>query len=373
MNPIAFYRMILMLPMFGLAVVSSAAEPPPPPKTPPLDNHAGKAIYMKLCTECHGKNGEAVKDKTDDPLRGKRSIPSLARRIEKSMPEDHEKKCVGKDAQAVAEYIYHAFYSVEARARNTPARVEVTRLTGRQFRNSIADVLLSFRGDIAFGKVRGLRATYYGGYLLNYRKNQKNDYFETRDDQIRFDFGAGIPKNEQAKSFDAKGFSIRWEGTLLPEETGVYEFVIRTRNGATLYLNRHADNYDSWNGKKTIDGWVAPNNEIRDVKGSVFLIGGRPYPIRFEFFKYKKKLAQVEFLWKPPHGVLQTIPKRNLTPDSVPDSLTVATPFPADDRSVGYERGTSVSKSWLSAVTSGAADAAAYVVTHLDELARTKL
>jgi len=353
-----------------------------------LDQHPGKAIYERLCTECHGPMGEAVKGKTDEALRGKRDIPALARRIERTMPEGNEHKCIGEDARTVAEYIYHRFYSEAARARNTPARVEVTRLTVPQYRKSIADLVMGFRGSLKVGEARGLRAAYYGDYRFNSRAKGKG-HFDAIDDTIRFDFGEGIPERARAKmaewdkladgkrppkgevkgKFTPQGFSIRWEGALLPEETGEYEFIIRTRNGATLWVNRHYRDHDSSTGTKTIDGYVAPNNELRELKGKVFLIGGRPYPIRLEFFKYKSRRAQIELLWKPPHGVLQTIPRRNLAPDLVRDSLVVATPFPADDRSVGYERGTSVSKAWFEAVMAGATEAADYIIRHLDELA----
>lgn len=349
-----------------LAAGSSAAE------GAELDKHPGKAVYQKLCIECHGRGGEAVEGKTDNPLQGNRDIASLAQRIEKTMPEGTEDECVGKDAKAVAEYIYHAFYSVEARARNTPARVEVTRLTVPQYRNSVADLVLGFRGDLWIGEERGLKANYYGGYKFNereeFRNQKKKDRFETRDSQIRFDFGERVPQQEEAKEFAADGFSIRWDGSLLPEATGVYEFIIRTRNGVTLWVNEN----DHSDGKKTIDGWVAPDNNVREQKGNVFLIGGRPVPIRVDFFKYKEKASSIELLWKPPHGVLQTIPQRNLSPDYAQESLIVSAPFPADDRSVGYERGTSVSKAWFEAVTIGATEAAGYVVEHLDRLARTK-
>jgi hypothetical protein len=49
--------------------------------------------------------------------------------------------------------------------------------------------------------------------------------------------------------------------------------------------------------------------------------------------------------------------------------MVVATPFPPDDRSIGYERGTSVSKAWDRATTDAAIEVAGYVVAHLGELA----
>ena len=44
-------------------------------------------------------------------------------------------------------------------------------------------------------------------------------------------------------------------------------------------------------------------------------------------------------------------------------------PFPPDDRSIGYERGTSVSKAWDQATTDAAIEVAGYVVSHLKEFA----
>ena len=46
-----------------------------------------------------------------------------------------------------------------------------------------------------------------------------------------------------------------------------------------------------------------------------------------------------------------------------------ATPFPPDDRSVGYERGTSISKAWDQATTDAAIEVADYVAAHLKDLA----
>jgi hypothetical protein len=243
-----------------------------------------------------------------------------------------------------------------------------------QYQNSVADLILSFRGDNWIPEKRGLKARYFGDRGHNERKEfrdqKKPDKYERIDATVKADFGEGIPKHEEAKEFSPEQFSIRWEGMILPEETGVYEFVVKTRNGVTLWVNDHDRGEES--GGKTIDGWVAPNNDVREETGSIYLIGGRPYPIRLDFFTHKEKAASVELLWKTPHGVLETIPERNLAPEWAHESLLVDVPFPADDRSVGYERGTMVSKAWLEAVTAGAAMASDYVVEHLDELAKLK-
>ncbi|HRQ89641.1 MAG TPA: DUF1588 domain-containing protein, partial [Bacteroidia bacterium] len=339
-----------------------------------LEQHPGKAIYEKLCLDCHGPKGEGVKGKADDPLVGSRTLESLAGRIDRTMPEDEPELCVGEDAKTVAAYIHDAFYSVEARARNTPARIELSRLTVSQYRNSVADLVVSFRYEPWIPEERGLKANYFGDRSFNerkeFREQEKPDKYERVDATVKFDFGEGIPQHEEAKEFSPEQFSVRWTGSILPEETGIHEFVVRTRNGFTLWVNDIDRGEEA--GGKTIDGWVVPNNEVREETGSVFLVGGRPYPIRLDFFTYKEKSASVELLWKTPHGVLETIPSRNLAPNGSPETLLVDVPFPADDRSVGYERGTMVSKAWLEAVTAGAIMASDYVVKRLDELARTK-
>lgn len=370
-------RVDALLPLLALlAFAANAARAVEPASQVGPASHLekGKAIYEKLCLDCHGSKGEGVKGKADDPLVGSRTLDSLTGRIVRTMPEDEPELCVEEDAAAVSAYIYEAFYSAEARARNTPARIDLSRLTVPQYRQSVADLVMTFRGELSMGEARGLKARYFGGERFNERKElaeaKKSDKFETVDARVKFDFGEGIPRHEEARGFDPERFSIRWEGAILPDETGVHEFVVRTRNGVTLWVNDHDRGEES--GKKTIDGWVAPNNEVREERGSVFLVGGRPYPIRLDFFTWKEKAASVELLWKPPHGVLSTVPERNLSPGWTPESLLVDVPFPADDRSVGYERGTMISKAWLDAVTAGAVAAADYVVDHLDELAKTK-
>src|SRR5438309_8273302 len=121
---------------------------------------AGREIFLQQCAKCHGRNGEGVRGKHDEPLRGDRPLDKLTRYIERAMPDDNPGKCVGEDAAAVARYIYDGFYSREARLRNHPPRVELLRLTNRQYVNAVADLLKHFTGrDGALSRERGLQAT----------------------------------------------------------------------------------------------------------------------------------------------------------------------------------------------------------------------
>ena len=80
-------------------------------------------------------------------------MAQLAQLIAKTMPEDDPGTCVGPDAEKVAAYIHEAFYSKTAQARNAPARIELSRLTVRQYRNAVADLVGSFRGQAPRGTI----------------------------------------------------------------------------------------------------------------------------------------------------------------------------------------------------------------------------
>ncbi len=303
----------------------------------------GRAIYERQCISCHGPNGIGTTE-APSAIFGDRPTSDLADLISRTMPQDSPGDCIGDDARVVAEWMQQAFYSPEAQARLNPPRIELSRLTVSQHRNAIADLAMSFRWYHAPGKDRGLKAEYSAESKQEGRRGKK--VFERIDANIDFSFGAGSPDAEQ---IPPEQFSMDWQGSLIPRETGWYDFTVRTENGARFYLN------DS----KTplMDAWVrsGPNTEF---KGSRFLLAGRLYPLRLEWFKFKEPTASVALLWKSPHGIEEVIPSSQLIPDWAPEVLSVETPFPPDDRSSGYERGTSLSKEWLDATTNVAIEAA---------------
>jgi hypothetical protein len=206
-------------------------------------NKRGREIFRQLCVKCHGRNGEGVKGKYDDALRGDWPIEKLTRYIDKNMPDDAPERCVGPDADAVARYIYDAFYSREARMRNHPPRVELVRLTNRQYLNTVADLIKYFTGnDTTTSGERGLRASYYSSRNFNRGSN----VFERVDRQVNFDFGESFPDPVPPGT---NGFSMQWRGSVIADETGDYEFILKTPNGARLWVN----DLD----QTLIDAWVA--------------------------------------------------------------------------------------------------------------------
>jgi Protein of unknown function (DUF1592)/Protein of unknown function (DUF1588)/PA14 domain/Protein of unknown function (DUF1595)/Cytochrome C oxidase, cbb3-type, subunit III len=335
------------------------------------DGFNGEQIYRKQCAECHGASGEGVKDKHPKPLAGDKSAAQLARLIAKTMPEDDPGSLSGTEAEKVAAYVFDTFYSPAARERNKPPRVELARLTVAQYRNAVADLIGSFRTPGKWDDRRGLQGDYFNA--RGFRR--ENPVLERVDPEVRFDFGTTGP---QVDKFDPSQFSIRWEGAVLAPETGNYDFIVRTEHAARLWVND--------TNRPLIDAWVKSGNDT-EYRASIFLVGGRAYPLRLEFSKAKQGVddskknkdkppprvqASVVLLWKEPQKAPEVIPARNLSPNRFPEVFAVETPFPPDDRSLGWERGTAVSKAWDQATTDAAITTASYVAAHLDEFLGVK-
>src|SRR4051794_4957110 len=128
---------------------------------------SGAEIFRQRCASCHGAKGEGTK-RYRKPLTGSRSVGQLSAFIAKSMPPGAARKCAGEDAKKVAAYIYNAFYSPIAQARNRPARIQLARLTKRQYLNAVADLVGSFRPESArpWGDKRGLQGEYFNSARL---------------------------------------------------------------------------------------------------------------------------------------------------------------------------------------------------------------
>ena len=350
-----------MLRTIALAVVAVVAS-----HATAADVMTGEQIYKKQCVSCHGASGEGAKA-YPQPLAGDKSTMQLAKLIAKTMPDDDPGTLSSEEADKVATYVFDTFYSKAARLRNKP-RVELSRLTVGQYRNAVADLIGSFRGPSGkWDDKRGLRGEYFNS--RDFRNNKR--IIDRIDPEVNFDFGVAGPDPDK---FEANQFCIRWEGSVLAPETGEYEFIVNTDHATQLWVND--------NKTALIDAWVKSGNDTQ-FRGSLFLLGGRAYPLRLEFAKAKQGVddkkksekqvkASIALLWKQPKRPPEEIPARYLSPKGVPETFVASTSFPPDDRSLGWERGTSISKAWDQASTDAALEAADYVVARLNELAGIK-
>jgi len=329
---------------------------------------AGEVVYREDCMRCHGPVGQGVAGKADEPLVGEKSIASLARYIAREMPENDPGTLSLADATASAEYIHKAFYSAEARARNHPPRIELAHLTVRQYRESVADLLGSLRGATSTTESGGLAGVYRERPERDPKMPDRNrpevTFKRQVDPVIDFDFGDKAP----AQGTYAAQFSINWTGSLLVPDTGEYEFRVTSLNGVRLYVNAP----DGGNEKNAlIDLWVS-SGMSRSAQAPIFLLGGRSYPLKLEFFKFKDKTAGLKLEWRPPGGAWAVVPRSNLSPKFSSHVHVVSVPLPPDDGSIGYERGASVSREWTEAVAKGALQVSAMVGPGLFGLAGTK-
>jgi hypothetical protein len=320
----------------------------------------GEQIYRKQCASCHGANGEGAKA-FPRPLAGDKPLPSLTKLIAKTMPEDDPGSLPAAEAEVVSRYVFDNFYSKEAQARNPAPRIELSRLTVRQYRNAVADVIATFRAPAPKETRQGLHGEYFDSRGFDGKKR----VVDRIDPEVNFTFGTRGPEGKTGEH----EFALRWEGSLIAPETGDYEFIVRTDHAARLWVNDPV--------KPLIDAWVKSGSDL-DHGGSIFLLAGRPYTIRLEFAKadqgVKKEKkgpaspAQVALLWKRPRCTVEVIPARHLIPTKAPEVFISSTPFPADDRSLGWERGSAVSKAWDAATTDAALEAATYMAAHLDQI-----
>lgn len=333
----------------------------------PTDSR-GEKIWKELCARCHGDQGEGTAE-YPSPIHGDLSVDLLADYISSSMPEDDPTLCEGDDATAVARFIFDKFYSSGSPADISGSGVQFSRLTVRQFQESIADLTGNRADPATWNAGQGLRGVYFAA--RHWTDNRK--LAEQTDPGL--DFGEGVPHFDATGSYPSlpkpekppenkmnEGFCVYWSGSLLPPRTGRYSIVVESKNGFQLWLNGAEE--------PLIDRKVRSDDVERHV-ADIFLLGGRLYPLRLEFFSYPEPPARIGLSWIPPLGVEQRIPASALLSGESRESVAISTPFPADDASEGYARGISISPEWDEAVTYAAMEAARGVAERSWKLAGT--
>lgn len=339
-------RWSLSLALLVLATLATArADEFVPPMVDEADKlrERGKLIFTNQCVDCHGEKGEGVPGAYEMPLIGDSSIGELAEVIDKTMPEGDPEACVAEDAEAVAAFIHYAFYSEAARLRNRPPQKSLARLTAAQLRQSLADLYGHFHGQTGLTDERGVKGVYFNGA----RWKNENKKAERTDAAIDFDFGRAAP----VEGVDPKDFFIHWAGSLIAEETGNYEIVVRSSCSFTMdfgKIGRQLINNHVQSGDKT---------EFREV---VRLTAGRVYPFQINMIQRPRKTEQppayISLSWTPPHRTEEIVPRRNLIPWAGEPTFSLEAKLPADDRSYGFERGIAVDRQWDESTTNAAVE-----------------
>ena len=327
----------------------------------------GAVVWTERCADCHGERGEGVEFLFERPLQGDKPLHELADLVTATMPDGSPEDVTGDDAAAVSAFIRAAFYTREARTALAPPRIAFSRLTVPQFRNSVSDLIDTFQGGEEPGTERGLTAEFYPT-----KSPWKDKAFERVDRRVDFDFDGPVKSPDGKTTVGPKEFAARWSGVVIAEETGEYGFRVSSPNAVTLYVNG--------NDAALIENRVL-SGDMTAHDATVPLLAGRAHRLRLEMSKEGPRgkndgssrndggVAAVTLEWKRPDGDWEVIPPRNLAPVGWREERFVpVTPFPPDDNSYGFERGTAVSAAWDAAVTDVALDAAGWVAERLDRL-----
>ena len=231
----------------------------------------------------------------------------------------------------------------------------------RQYRNAVADLIGSFRTPGQTNNERGLHAEYFKS--RQFRASDR--VIDRRDREVKFDFGESSPDPEK---LNPQLFSIRWKGSVFAPETGEYEFIVRSEHGTQLWINDPArplidagDQVERRNRvpRDDLPAWAAASIRLKLEFVEDHRAGGRLEEGEGQASVGKGvDRASVEAAAAGRGGHPRAQPLAQRGPRDVRASTT---PFPADDRSVGYERGSSVSKDWDQAATDAAFEVAGYV------------
>ena len=346
---------------FTIALCLPASAQQKPNRAVAID---GSTVFKQKCASCHGDKAQGGPG-YQKPLVGTRTIAELSSFIKQSMPPG-PKKCPPSEAEPVATFLYDTYYSAIAQEKNRPARVTLARLTVKQFRNAVADLIGGFHPIVPLDAKNGLRAEYYKSRGFNFKER----VIERTDSSINFNFGSNGPTEG---TYDPRFFSILWQGSVMAPDTGEYEFVVKSEHAIQFFFNGEA--------KPLIDGMTRSGNQT-EYRSTIFLLGGRAYPIRLDFHKANQGVddtekqkakpagpASVALLWRRPKLAVEPIPNRFLFNRTIRPTYVCQTPFPPDDRSIGYERGSDVSKEWDEATTSAAIEAANFAASRLPTVA----
>ncbi|MBL9209478.1 MAG: DUF1592 domain-containing protein [Opitutaceae bacterium] len=344
----------------GVAPVRAAAPAPD-----------GARLYRQQCADCHGERGEGVKGKRAEPLTGDWTIAKLARYVAANMPDDNPGTLSAAESEAVSRHLHDAFYSREAQARLNPPRLELARLTNEQYVIAVADLLRSLSGgaDVAGEEARGLSAVYFSAAQRG-RFDTSKIAHRGVDATVVFTFTPGQAAHDRVGTAE---LSAQWRGSVFADETGDYEFVVRTPNTVRFWINTELDALNPADARLDVN---VSTPRQPDHRVTVRLLGGRRYPLAIDFWALPGKADEpppaIALRWKPPHGSERPIPARNLSSARPRPTYVLGTRFPADDSSLGYARGVTISKAWDEATTSAAFEVANHVGRHVDRLAGTR-
>lgn len=304
----------------------------------------GGELYRLHCAACHGPAGEGVAGHFEHPIAGPTGRAELAAFIDQTMPEQDPSRVDGGDSAAIADYLLATFLKSGVANQGLP-RIELAHLTVRQLENSVADI---------FGGMVGVESPdRSGGLSAEFRRTRNPGEgppaISREEPGVRFEWAEG---SDDAGLLGGEEMSAVWSGSIFAPDSGEYRFVVTSPNGFRLFINDDE--------RPKLDVWVS-TPESPEHLANVKLLGGRWYRFRMEYFRAKlDRECSIRLQWQLPGRTRSEIPPHWLSPERVEPVMVITTPFPADDSSAGYVRGSLVSGEWDRATTDAALEIAAF-------------
>jgi len=143
---------------------------------------------------------------------------------------------------------------------------------------------------LSLDRTPGLNGAYFNGASFEKLANSRIDA------AVNFNWDFALPEK-----IIANNYSIRWEGWLVSEESGVHELSLLSSGSVRLRVN----------GKLLVDNWT-PHQRKMDV-ASLKLNAGEKAAVRLDFAK-TDELSEITLAWKTP-AMLKQLTQKPLNPE----------------------------------------------------------
>ena len=157
----------------------------------------------------------------------------------------------------------------------------------------------------------GLLGEYFDAINLTQRKLVR------MDPSVNFDWGNGAP----APEIDQDTFSVRWTGTVTPQYSEVYTFIVTADDGVRLWLGN----------RQILNKWIDQSPTTYRVTSGTPLTAGQPVPIRLEFYESGGG-AVAKIRWSRRSETEEALPARALQPPLPPNiapTVSLISPVPS--------------------------------------------
>ena len=176
---------------------------------------------------------------------------------------------------------------------------------------------LSIDGAVQTIDYSGLLGRYFdqrsgaGGAKVSYTTGlfSGSEYLRL-DSQVNFNWWNGTPTIFPAVSGNDERFSSRWTGSIVPTQTGNYQFRLYSDDGMRLSLE----------GSQIVDYWTLHGPSYSSISAGQALTAGQAYAVQAEFYEHTgQAVAQIE--WSRDGGAWENIPNTNLhtCPTTLPE------------------------------------------------------